>query len=369
MLFGGFKTIYHDNLERLWEYRLNNHEMTSTITRNDIGLLIYGSAQRRQQDQEFPLLRNSIEDSFRVERIKSCWNGKLGVYPNYSRAALTNKNIRHEVIVDDEGNPDTDADPMAAYLQAWVDTNTTSVQLLEAHGCNGLLFLLEMPKFVASKRREKITVPRTKERQDAIESLKAGSGRNFQVTGGAAINDDDIFIAQERKAYRAELAELEELKAQRETDVSREAAAFEVIALEKPTSKLTNPQLKILIDWKLGKPCSSKIKNKSERLAYWLEELKDRPVKPALPWSEEEEASLLELQAKIEADIALEDTAYGRKLAEKQLEARSIIMAMPMEERLALLSEDAPQVGGDDDTTSRTEDSTNHDNIMVMEAV
>ena len=366
MLFGGFKTIYFDNLEILWEYRLNDPTLNSTITRNDIGLLVYGSEQRRSRGgkPEFPLLRNAIEDSFRVERIKSCWNDKLGVFPKYSRVALTSKKVRHEVILDDNGECDTNADPEAAYLKEYLNTNQTCCEILDAHGYNGSLFVVSLPEFSASKRKERITVPRSRERQDALESIKAGTGKHFQRTGGSAINDDDIFVAHERRALRTKMEEMEETKSQRELDVARQEAAFAVIALEKLPSKLKNPELKDLIDWKLGRPCPSKIKNKPERLALWLEELKDRPVKPALPWSAVEEEELLALQLKIEGDIALEDTEFGRKLEEERLKAKSIILAMPTPERNALLG-----TGGGEDDTSRTDDSTEHAAGFVVEAV
>ena len=338
MLFGTFKTTFFDNLETLWEYRQNNVNVHSTITRMDIGVLVYGSKHsiKRREDAEFPLLRNSIQEAFDPDKIRNCWSKRLGLYPKFTRAALNNKDVRHEVVVDSNGDADDEADPESSYLKKQNDHNQLCCEILHAHGYNGQILRMELAEFSSEDREALVTKPRSRARQDAIEGVKAGTGVFFQRTGGSALNDDDVFMAQERKSLREQAKELQTLKEQLELQVSREAAAFAVISLEKLPSKLKNPELKILIDWKLGKPCPSKIKNKPDRLALWLE-LKDQPVNPAVPWSSQQEGELAELEAKIEGNISIENTAYGRKLQEERLKARSILLAMSTPERHALM--------------------------------
>jgi hypothetical protein len=99
MLFGKFKTIYFNNLEILWQWRQNTLGQAKTITRNDIALLCYGSAMRRETNPTFPLLANAVEEAFAIDLIKDKWLNKLGIFPKFTRAALKSKAIRHEVVV------------------------------------------------------------------------------------------------------------------------------------------------------------------------------------------------------------------------------------------------------------------------------
>lgn len=345
MLFGYFKTIYFENFEQFWEYLQNHFKEATTITRYDIGLLTYGSkhSQRRVQDPSFPLLRNAVEEGFSLVRTQHAWGAKLGLYPIFNRAALSDKNIRHEAIVADDGNADTEADPEAAYLKAMNELNA------DAEGYNGSLFRLTLPSFQSSKRKQAMTQPRSKERQEAIMSAKTGSGKLFARTGGIALNDDDVLISMERKRLQDKLEELAADKAKWQEAEAREGAAFAVIEAE--TADYKSPELKILIAWKLGKPCPSKYSSKADRLALWLE-VKSFPPPQYEKWTDEDEIALKAIEEKIGSSITLEDTEYGRALEDERCKARSILLAMPTPERNAFLG------GDDDDTTSQTDDST-----------
>ena len=362
MLFGPFKTAYFDNLESLWEYRQNNPDIPSTITRNDVGLLVYGSAHsiKRHQDPNFPLLQNAVEEAFATEKVQHCWACKLGVYPHFTRVALQSKHIRHEIIVDEAGNADISADPQSDNLRALMQLNQTSCDILDAAGYNGALLRATLSEFSSSKRKDAITQPRTRERQQALEFTKAGGGKRFQRTGGAAYNDDDVIISLQRKSLKAELEDLEKTKKAHEKAWARQQAAF--AALEQNESKTPSqyslPTLKTLISWKLGKPCPAKWK-KEECLRQWQDELKDKPTKPAVQWSENQEARIDNLRKQLDddADIALEDTSYGLRREDQKHQARALIMAMPTPEREAFLR-------GEDDT-STTEDT---EAVEVFEA-
>ena len=231
MLFGKFKTPFFWNLETLYEYRQNNPAVASTITRSDIGVLVYGDkhSRKKAEDPSFPKLRNSVEEAFNPEDIKHCWNDKLGLYPYFTRAALKDKAVRHEVVVDQEGTADNDADPEAAYLKELNDRNKLCCELLDALGYNGSLFLMQLPNFRSADRSKLVTAPRSKARQDAIASLKAGTGRFFQRTGGAALNDDDIFKAYERQSLKERLDQMDNDKKLRLEAATRQSKAFTII--------------------------------------------------------------------------------------------------------------------------------------------
>lgn len=108
------------------------------------------------------------------------------------------------------------------------------------------------------------------------------------------------------------------------------------------------------------------MKNKPECLALWLT-LKDQPaVNSSEPWTPEEEAELVALEAKIEDDIELEGTSYGRHLEAERIKARSVLMAMNPAERDALLSQETAPVNGgeEEDNTSGTDDTTDHETSL-----
>ena len=358
MLFGTFKTAYFDNVDALWEWRQNNHGIKSTITRNDIGLLIYGSlhSDKRREDASFPLLRNCVEETFNVERVQRCWNHSLGLYPIFSRAALKDRAIRHEVIVDAAGIADTEMDPEAEFLQEQNGANLMSCELLDAAGFGGEQFLCQLPEYDSQARKEAVTAPRSRARQDIFQRFKAGTGNFFKHTGGAAINDDDMFISLERAQLMEKLDTMEAEKKKRSVDVSREADAWKIIESEKGDAAYLNPELKVLIAWKLGKACPSKVSLRKDRLALWLE-LKGTHVPKAVPWSEDEELAMEELQMKIDGDIPIEETAYGRQLTAEQQKARSVLLAMAPDEREALLSQEESETTAEmTDASARSHD-------------
>ena len=334
MLFGTFKTKFFQNLDILWEWRQNTLGVGNTITREDVALLCYGSENHRKQHPEFPLLVNAIGYAFSKEKVKDAWDKKLGVYPIFNRAALTNKAVRHERIHTD-GSVNTNADPEAQYLEELTELNKLVCAILDAAGYNGSLFLVELPVYSTEKREARRTAPRSRARQDAIETAKSQGGL-FQRTGGMALTDQDVFASLERKELRAKLKEMKESKALRLKATEYENAAFVIIESEKKESDYTSPDLKALIAWKTGKPCPSKLTSKALRKAFWLE-VKDRPVKQILPWNDAEEEVLSVLEKKMESAIEPADTLFGRHRELQKMKAASLVAAMSPGEKEAFL--------------------------------
>ena len=161
-------------------------------------------------------------------------------------------------------------------------------------------------------------------------------GAIFQATGGAALNDDDFFVAAQRKTIKASIAALTKLKKERIASFDRQSRAWEIIESEKPETEFTSPELKELIAWKLEKVCPSKVSLKADRMALWLE-LKSKVVPHVSPWSEEEEQQLLDEKAKLD-NITIEDTEFGESRELARLQAKSLLASLPLEERRAMLS-------------------------------
>ena len=236
--------------------------------------------------------------------------------------------------------------------------NKLCCDILDAAGYNGSLLRMQLPEFKTSKRKEAITAPRTKERQEALERARAAGGV-FQVTGGSALNDDDFLIKSERVRLKQQLDDLNKTKKQRELDCQRQRVAFSIIETEKNDSEFRSEELKHLIAWKTGIPCPSHLKTKQKRYEFYLE-VKNRPVKKAIEWSAQEEAALVALQQKIESDIALVDTQYSRDRSVATDKAKAMIHALPDEEREAFSQELLANLNLNmlDDCTEATEDLT-----------
>ena len=305
MLYGMLKTVFFSNLENLYEFRLNSTEgQRATITKNDIGVLLYGG--KKASEDGAPILRNAVAEAFSVERIQHAWGGKLGVYPKFNRAALSSKKIQHELIESEDGRPDDDADPMASYNKKLSDLNKLSCDILNAAGYNGNLLRMELPSRSLSLRREQLTLPHTRERQDAIAEAKS-QGHLFTKTGGQTLNNDDFFISVERSRLIESLDAIKAAKKEREAAVKRQDIALRILEAEK--TKHNSDDLKHLIAWKTGKPCPAKIKSAAERLALW-NSVKDKNTPAAAPWTKEEETELLSVESKVDT-LTIEDTGLA----------------------------------------------------------
>jgi hypothetical protein len=66
----------------------------------------------------------------------------------------------------------------------------------------------------------------------------------------------------------------------------------------------------VLISWKLGKTCPSACSLKAECLAMWAS-LKTEETAATQPWTDADEAKLIEMKEKID-NILIDDTNLGR---------------------------------------------------------
>ena len=86
-------------------------------------------------------------------------------------------------------------------------------------------------------------------------------------------------------------------------------------------------------------------------------------AKPAVPWKDEDELKLKELQGEIDKNMGIEDIQFGRDRKEKILEARSFVMGMATPQRRKFLR-DAGMMPADDEST---ENLTSDDTITACE--
>jgi hypothetical protein len=164
-----------------------------------------------------------------------------------------------------------------------------------------------------------------------------------------------------RKPECVSLVSDEKKKKEHEKATERERAALALLQDKrnenKAADKWSHKDLKTLIAWKQNKPCPSKL-SKAECLAMWLE-LKDSEV-ATVPWSTEDEAEIQALQKKVDDDIALDNTQYGRNLQEKKHELKAIYKSLSQEERVDWLEES-------NDNTSTTAEEEGDDVAELVE--
>jgi hypothetical protein len=252
------------------------------------------------------ILQDAFNHALSTERILSEWK-KAGINP-FTCTALKSKKICHEMIQTEDGDADTEADPKAAYLKNLQELNTTSCQILDAFGYNESQLRIELAVRNTEYCHAQHTEPNTRERQDAISNSKSG-GDLFQKTYGSSLNHDDFFIAIERQDRVNVLTAMDKKKEERLKQFEHQKMAFAILNSQKADKDYDATKLRHLIAWKTGKPCPSKLKNKSDRRRF-LDPIKNDPPPADAAWTDAEEQRLTQLQQEVD-DIPIENTLLG----------------------------------------------------------
>ena len=181
---------------KLTEYRCNKKK---TIQSTDIPLIIFGG------DPQEIGLENAFERAFSYEKNINIW-AEIGVNP-FTRKCLQNDKVKHEIVMQEDGTIDVDADHLSVKLLEIEGMNKTSTALLDLHGLDGILFKICAPRLDKAKTNVGVTVPQSRARQDLLAKAATVCSR-FYANGGEMINPDDYFIAEERKQRSIKVNEL-----------------------------------------------------------------------------------------------------------------------------------------------------------------
>jgi hypothetical protein len=186
-----------------------------------------------------------------------------------------------------------------------------------------------------------VTVPHTRERQEALAAATT-HGKKFFMTGGKHITLDDMFKSAKIVSQNAEAVEREKDRKQRLEYHARRKAALPI--LDRLKNKLENvitwliwKELEVLLHWK-GVPVS-KMRNVANRQVLYQqfadggEEEEDDTSIPT-PWTDADEAGLVAL---MNAPIEMADTSYGQFLATQKRDAERAFQNMSPAEREAFL--------------------------------
>ena len=204
--YGLFKSVYRENLQKLTNHRVlikeenakrpatdraaDRVKKKTTIKPTNILLLIFG-CRVGDDDGGEPTeigLRNAFEEAFGYVANKKVWKD-IGVLP-FNRNCLKDDQVKHHIVVLADGTIDVDADPLTKTPLSMERSNMGAVDFLNEMGYDGEKFRKRAPTINIAKLNTCVTLPQTRERQDAL--LKASTaGNRFCATGGGHIGLDD----------------------------------------------------------------------------------------------------------------------------------------------------------------------------------
>ena len=294
--YGEFKRVYWSNLKKLSEYRL---ERSETIKPTDIPLLVFGATVGTGDDAI--VLFDSYEIAFGFERNKEVWN-TIGISP-FNRNCLRDAMVKHEVVILPDGRIDEDAYPCTKELLQLERSNREAIIVLNENGFEGRHLSKDAPKLDQRTHPVNVTVAGTRERQDLLAAATT-HGAKFLATYGDALNSDDVFMKEERKVRTARILVLEKKKTRHDhcTKIAQEAneiiqqcltvRQLDLYIDDDAAEELTNPQLKILYEFKMGrKPKAGEDSNKEPMVVAWNFNKMNDPLN-FIQWTERENEEL-----------------------------------------------------------------------------
>ena len=224
-VFSFTKSLMEENRSRIFDKNYELYGPKAKVQFEDISYILFGG-DKEFRDGTRLILKNAFAMSLNQEHLTSAQE-KCGYVPA-TRIALESGKLRHELVIDRNGDVDQDSNDLgiAAMLLKLEKENHEAVHRLQLKGYNIATILkrdLERNNRQSDAFQETITIPGTTEHQRKL--MKASTqGKHFQVTnGGAPMNSDDCLIAAEMKAYEREKVDLckkkKAIKAQRKLKV------------------------------------------------------------------------------------------------------------------------------------------------------
>ena len=295
--YGLFKTIFRSNIEILSQARFDQEK---TLQVQDLPLLVFGGID----DITNVVLQDAFDQAFSVSANLKCWR-KCGAVP-VTRIALQADNVRHQVVVEEDGTIDLETDPEAQLLIEIQQTNNLCCSILNSKGFDRYQLKLDAPRVLRQKTLL-VTRPQTKERLDALIEAK-GAGGMFHATGGQHLNSDDYFKSRTLIKRRIEIVDMEKMKKEIEDQV-RVVNEKDLLLTSKSAdltqgtkSSFTIAEIKVLIKWKVRKVPPG---NKQSLVDIYCNSPDPEEV---VPWSEEQENALATMK---QETIEMKDTALA----------------------------------------------------------
>ena len=139
---------------------------------------------------------------FGFEKNIYIWK-KLGFSP-FTHKCLNDVQVRHEVLVEDDGTIVLTQHTMVVKLLAIEDIHRSAFSILDNYGFKGVVFQKYAPRVEASKvANVAVTAAGSRSRQYFI-SRSGTEGSRWHATGGEQFNSNDFFISRERERRQDE---------------------------------------------------------------------------------------------------------------------------------------------------------------------
>jgi hypothetical protein len=230
---------------------------------------------------------------------------------------------------------DVDADPLAAKMADIVCMNTMACNLLLASGyADGSVFQKTLRIHDIAKKEAALTLPYSKEQQEALLKASSHGQQQFKITSGAHVTSDDFFISHQLGLLLKEIATLKSEKRARLDATAHEAAALVVLNHVPNPKDLKVGDLDVLLKWKIPSIALSKIGNKNVKYNKWMS-VKDNTTATLEPWTEEDEMKLEEMEKE---NINIKDTELGRERKQKHNELIAAAPSMSLSTKAKLMN-------------------------------
>ena len=161
-LFAEAKRLNYMNRDILLHHCRRLGGENNVITLSDIGYMVFGG-EVPLSDGTTLQLKNAFDKAFAPHHILSAC-AKCGYLPS-TREALNHPKVRHEAVMDKDGNVDTEADPLGELYSFMERENHATVEELIALNFPAgamKLFIRKVTAAQTTARAERITLPNTR---------------------------------------------------------------------------------------------------------------------------------------------------------------------------------------------------------------
>ncbi|CAB9523296.1 unknown protein [Seminavis robusta] len=274
-LFSLLKKLIYQNREKLWGSRYRLEGEKAALSMADVGMLVFGGSATMIDGTTVELV-DAFAQATDAEHISAAAR-KCGYCPS-TRVGLKSAKIRHEIVETEDGDINESADPYGCLLDELEQQNDDAVSFLEDNDYNLADNLRRHPKRVTSAqtkgRMSVVTVPNTRERQDAIQSCSTAGGWFQATNGGAPMTCDDALIAYARKDMLVRAEEMEKRKKSTNKRVTVDSGVKKIVDSKRSHKEWLKPELQTMIKWKQGlhptAPYNDSVqKKKQELVTLW----------------------------------------------------------------------------------------------------
>ena len=209
-VFGEFKSVMEQNRDHLWRAREAAEPGKGQVNFDDLSKIMFGGDVVMVDGTAITLI-NAVVEGLSKENLRSA-RLKCGYFPA-TRAGLKSDRIRHEVVENEDGDVDLEADPLGQMYDNLERDNAAAVRLLIENGyeiasqCRRKINRVTSNMVVGRERIE--TLPGSQERQELLARCST-AGQHYRITnGGGPVNCEDMIIGRVRQRM-APLAEKKE---------------------------------------------------------------------------------------------------------------------------------------------------------------